>query len=264
MKTAMFVIAHKPAELITKNPIYRLLQVGADNNPHFTDLADDTGDNISEKNKNYCELTGQYWIWKNYTDADIVGICHYRRYFFRFQQFLKILITGRNQEPVDSDYIESVLTDHDMIVRYYPRGRFKSVYRFYGKYHNIKDLDATRSVIEDIYPDYVDAFDNAMHDYRLHSCNMIICRKAIFDAYSEWLFSILFELARRIDISAYDDFQQRVFGFISERLLRVWIVKNDIRIKECFAHYVNDERNLIRRSISLICNPLNLEREIQN
>ena len=43
-------------------------------------LLDNEGDNISFKNKSYCELTTQYWAWKNQT-ADYYGFCHYRRYF---------------------------------------------------------------------------------------------------------------------------------------------------------------------------------------
>lgn len=42
---------------------------------------DDTGDNISLKNSSYCELTGMYWAWKNLRGVDVIGLCHYRRYF---------------------------------------------------------------------------------------------------------------------------------------------------------------------------------------
>ena len=62
--------------------------------------------------------------------------------------------------------------------------------------------------------------------------NMLICRKEVFDAYSSWLFDILFELEKRIDISGYNQYQSRIFGFISERIMRVWFIKNKMRIKE--------------------------------
>ena len=43
-------------------------------------IGDNTGENISEKRMTFCELTTQYWAWKN-VDADYYGFCHYRRYF---------------------------------------------------------------------------------------------------------------------------------------------------------------------------------------
>lgn len=51
-------------------------------------IGDNTGDNISLRNPNYCELTGLYWAWKN-LKCDYIGLCHYRRYFTNSNLFKK-------------------------------------------------------------------------------------------------------------------------------------------------------------------------------
>ena len=77
----IFVSAHKQATFPEGNSIVPV-QVGAANAAtRFTNtLHDDEGVNISAENPRYCELTAQYWAWKN-EDADYYGFCHYRRYF---------------------------------------------------------------------------------------------------------------------------------------------------------------------------------------
>ena len=56
-----------------------------------------------------------------------------------------------------------------------------------------------------------------------HRFNMFIMSHKKFCEYCEWLFAILFELETRLDISAYNMNDARVFGFVSERLLDVWL-----------------------------------------
>ena len=80
MKIVMIVAAHK-AYRMPEDPMYLPLHVGkAGKSLELGFQGDDTGDNISEKNPEYCELTGLYWAWKN-LDADYIGLSHYRRYF---------------------------------------------------------------------------------------------------------------------------------------------------------------------------------------
>ena len=86
MDIKIIVAAHKKYWM-PDDDMYLPLHVGAegktDENGQPLDLGytkDNTGDNISSKNANYCELTGMYWAWKN-LDADYIGLAHYRRHF---------------------------------------------------------------------------------------------------------------------------------------------------------------------------------------
>ena len=60
----MWVITHKNYPGISDG-LYRTRHVGRALSQDRGYTGDDTGDNISLKNRNYCELTGLYWLWKN-------------------------------------------------------------------------------------------------------------------------------------------------------------------------------------------------------
>jgi len=218
MDTRIYVMTHKE---YTKPAcdVYKTLHVGKALGNDFGYEGDDTGDNISAKNKNYCELTGVYWIWKN-VKCDIVGICHYRRYFMKNEDFL------------DKEYIEKLLSDYDVIVPNSSFTKYSSVREHYENEHYLKDLQLCRDVIGEKCPDYLDAFGLCM-DCNLFSLgNMVITKKNIFDSYCEWIFDILFEVEQRVDISSYDAYQARIMGYLSERLFRVWLLNQKYAVRE--------------------------------
>ena len=213
----IYVMAHKKFNLELPH-IYTPLQVGAEIYPEIGYIKDNAGENISFKNENYCELTGLYWIWKNTSD-DITGLCHYRRYF------------SINNKILTEAQIEQVLYHNDMIISkplFFPY----SVFSDYCKHHYGNDLIECGKVINDLFPSYNDAFQLAIQCNLLSPTNMMITRKSILDNYCEWLFHILFELESRINISTYNDYQRRIFGFLAERLLRVWILNHEYKVKE--------------------------------
>ena len=184
---------------------------------------DNTGDNISEKNKNFCELTAMYWAWKN-LDAEYIGLSHYRRHF---------------AENSDKDKWNRILTNQtaeELLTRYpaiLPKKRdyyIETTYQQYIHAHNKQDLDETENILKEFYPEYMAAYNNVMASTKGHRFNMMIMRRDIFDSYCEWLFDILFE--ERLDISDYSDNDKRVFGFVSERLLDVWIYTNNVKFTE--------------------------------
>lgn len=235
----IFVATHKKFNLpegINKN-IYLPIQVGTSNDD-LGYLREDNLDNISHKNSNFCELTILYYIWKN-IDADIVGLVHYRRYLYKKEKFKRI---GFLYIPWKSTYrlfskddIENILSKYDIII---PKANYlqedKNIRLQYGRTHHIEDWDITREVIKEIYPDYLDSFDNIANGNFFYGCNMFISKKTTITPYFKWLFDILFEVEKRVDISNYSDYQKRIFGFLSERLFTVWIIhhKNNLKIYE--------------------------------
>lgn len=102
----------------------------------------------------------------------------------------------------------------------------------YEHAHNKRDLDEAEKIVSELYPEYSEAFAKVMGRTKLHILNMFVMKKALFDEYCSWLFSILFELEKRIDITNYNQYETRVFGFISERLFNVWLEKQQLKLKE--------------------------------
>ena len=248
-KLTVLVITHKDYEF-PDSACYRPLFVGGKiasglKNEDF--YQDNSGANISEKNSSFCELTGLYWAWKNgvFENNEYVGLVHYRRYFAG-----KALDLKKKQIASESELL-TILEKYDVIL---PRKRnyfIESIYSHYQHAHHIKDLDLTRDVIIELQSEYLESFDAVMQGRKLHLYNMFVMSSEKASEYCHWLFSILFELEQRIDITQYDNYQKRVFGFIAERLFNVWILYNQLNVK--YLSVVNlDGENLIKKGLNLL------------
>ncbi|MCR5785763.1 MAG: DUF4422 domain-containing protein [Eubacterium sp.] len=238
----MFVMTHKKFKEY-KGEGYEVMHVGRALSTDLGYSGDNTGDNISGKNKNYCELTGLYYIWKN-IDCDIVGTCHYRRYFL-----------GEDKHILTKPEIEKYLEDYDIIVPV--AGTIEmgdNLWEHYKLYHKPKDMEITRDILLEKHPEYEKVFNLAMDKRYINYANMMICKKEIYDEYCAWMYDILFEVEKRVDISDYDDYQKRIFGFISERLFRVWLSMHKYRVKEAEVDIIEDveeyEKNLLPDEVS--------------
>jgi hypothetical protein len=66
-------------------------------------------------------------------------------------------------------------------------------------------------------------------------------KKELLAAYCKWLFDVLFKLEQRIDISTYNDYNMRIFGFMSERLFDVWLETNNIKYKEVSVSFMESQ-----------------------
>ena len=243
MEIKIVVAVHKPY-WVPDEPLYLPVQVGAFGKQSIGFRRDDEGQNISGKNANYCELTGLYWAWKN-LDANYLGLVHYRRYFG------KGWIGDKKRRILHMTDIKDILTKTEVIL---PKQRHYWIETNYSQYihaHHSEDLAFTRDIIHERCPDYLAAFDYVMSKRRGHRFNMFVMKKEIMEEYCNWLFDILFELEKRLDISTYNRNDQRVFGFVGERLLDVWIKTNHVSYKD--QNYIFLERqDWIAKSIEFL------------
>ena len=216
MGVKIIVATHKKYWM-PSDSMYLPVHVGAAGKDSIGYQRDDEGDNVSQKNANYCELTGLYWAWKN-IDADYIGLAHYRRHFSNGKRF-----GDKKEKVIGQEDLEGKLKETDIILPNPRNYWIETNYSQYAHAHHAVDLDTTREILSEKYPEYIAAWDSRMKKTVGHRFNMFIMKKDLFDEYCEWLFDILFELESRLDISSYDKNDSRVFGFVSERLLDVWI-----------------------------------------
>lgn len=224
----MYVITHKEYDYL-KPEGYIPLLVGADFNKNTANyLQDNIGDNISSKNKYFCELTGIYWLDKNLEAKENIGISHYRRYFYdpnvKGIKLLKKRVFGQ-MVPLDIESLNDLLVNHDWVVP--QKVSFKqTVYDYYARYNQKKDMDLVRDAIQKLSPEFITAFDKVMSGNCSYLYNMFYTTNDNYHKYCSWLFKILFEVEQHVDMTGYTPYQQRVYGFLSERLLTVWLEKN--------------------------------------
>lgn len=227
----IFVVYHRNSPRIEREPFVPI-QVG--NGAPLGMLRDDTGDNIAAKNPNYCELTAQYWIWKNVKDADVVGLCHYRRIpsftsddCAEFSDFSEETCRrfGWTQER-----ISNLMRENDILLppcwAVFPvgePGNVMSPYDFYARHHRESDMRVALDVIREKTPELADSAERVLLQGTEQCFGCIsVMRKSLFDAYSEWLFNVLFEVEKRITLPKNRE-EARLFGFLAEALLNVWV-----------------------------------------
>lgn len=235
----VLIATHKKFEAIVSEEIYVPMFVGAAlNNNDIKYIKDNTGDNISAKNRNYCELTALYWLWKN-DNSRIKGLCHYRRYFFNYGK--------RTQDTIiNSEYIQKILKKHDAIIPYPYTHKGISNWDYYFKKGAGRecDLRSLRSVIENKFSEYLNDFDKIMKQEYASYFNMIITRSEIYDEYMEWLFEIFDLLEKKVCLDDYSIQEKRIYGYMSELLMNVWICHNKINIQYMCVDQVNSPADL--------------------
>lgn len=180
------------------------------------ECVDCTGDNISIKNRQYCELTGLYWFWKN-SHYDIAGLVHYRRHFILPDNWIQIMIC----EKIDA--IVPV-----------PTYVYPNIEDNYKQRHIPEDWDFLISYLRE--NDRI-AYENALEVFRESlylPCNMFIAKWEVLDSLCSWMFPILDAVVKNGGIKK-DIYMNRYAGFISERLITLFFYINRDKYKIVYA-----------------------------
>lgn len=125
----ILVATHKKYKMPADTSVYLPIHVGCEGKEDLGFQGDNSGENISDLNPYYCELTGLFWAWKN-LDCDYLGLVHYRRYFTK--------MTKKYNESINIDdvilnryEIEELLENSEVIV---PKRRKYYIETLYSHY----------------------------------------------------------------------------------------------------------------------------------
>ena len=199
------------AENVSDNRYLVPIQVGA----VLTDkkkkcISDDTGDNISLKNRDYCETTALYWIWKNTGGQDYVGLEHYRR-----------------RMPINKMVVSSMYENNVDVLMPIPQFAFdRNIDFIFVSLVTPSDWDVVKKCICDYDRNYEEILSRYEKSFFYFSCNITLMKRTYFDDYCKFAFAIaegLEEHYRRNNITRRDD---RYMGFIFEHLLSIYLMKN--------------------------------------
>ena len=241
----IFVSAHKAVELFDSQ-VFQPVQVGASRTEErfMWALRDDEADNISDLNPMYCELTTQYWAWKN-VDADYIGFCHYRRYFdfsdtsHEENAYGEVIddyidVVSQREYMLEDAHVREVVKNYDVITT-----PVEDIHSYMGENSTIRsqydaapklfveDLDRVIDILVARHPEYEQDAKAFLVGHTGRFCNMFIMKKEIFRDYCTWLFPLLEEFVASADMSLYSKEGLRTPGHLAERLLNIYLLHHE-------------------------------------
>lgn len=248
-KIQIGVACHKPS-VLPKNELYVPIQVGAKKAakrmPEEYYRYDDDGENISEKNPTYCELTAQYWLWKN-VEADYYGLCHYRR-FLCFQpndarrnirghieayamDAYNLNRFGLENEAQMREVIEScdiVVGEEQNVARLYtPRGNQATAYNHWAAHDRdliqVRDLNKMLEIFQEVSPEIGGDAVKYLNGNTFLGFNCFVMRRELFDEMCSIEFEVLRRLEQEVELSDYNQQLSRIYGFMGEIIFSSYV-----------------------------------------
>lgn len=187
--------------------------LGCDGNPNkelekTVDFCDNIGEHISGKNPDYCEMTAFYWVWKNrlLTDAEYVGIYHYRR---------MLDITEEDRRRLASNQVDVVLP--------FPMIHLPDLQEHHGRYMKEEEWQVMLTAMQELYPAYAKAYEDIFSGIYFYNYNMLIAKKEIFAKYCAWVFPLLFKTEELCVLKGVKT-TGRYLAYMSESLLTFYML----------------------------------------
>lgn len=243
----IIVATHKKYRM-PADDMYLPLHVGREGKQDLGYDGDNSGDNISDKNSSWCELTGLYWGWKN-LNCEYMGLVQYRRHFM-FQRK-----SSRFGSILTHSEAERLLDSVDIILPRKRNYRIDTLEEHFNGYDFSleSDLPNLKRIIHELSPEYDDAYNTVMKWKAGHMCNMFIMKKELVDQFCEWEFMILEEFEKTVD-----KHRKRMVGYVAEHMLDIWITKNNYNYIECNVVHL-DLNNEINRRFDYIMRKLGID-----
>ena len=248
-KLKIFVCYHNDKFPVFKSEIFEPIFCGK----HFyigktNMLCDNTGDNISEKNRIYSELTGYYWVFKNYLDKaeeDYIGFCHYRRfgdlsritdneddtgqYVLKYENLKYIFDKFQNTDCYFKlKNFDCVIPARDYFYAGGKTGAYKANLPSITcieemnicRKHDI--LSALIKSIENVTPEYAPAMTQVFQKKYAYLYNIFIMKKEYLKEYFEWEFKI-FDAMEKMTNNWNEEKYKREAGYFGEKFINIWL-----------------------------------------
>lgn len=227
-------------------------------------IGDDTGVNISSRNRNYCELTGMYWAWQNYQELgnpDYVGCMQYRRHFI-FDEGVYDNYQHHNDDErayakinvgyMHEGYLERFgLTDGAVIAKcqeydciipvnceleHVGISSIREDYTACIEGTKARDLKKLQRAVAKVAPEYAPVLAERLNASDKRCFHSFVMRRELFFDYCEFLFGVLEEVDKHLDTSRYSLNGQRTLGYLGELLFDCYthrmLSDNKVRVKE--------------------------------
>lgn len=177
-------------------------------------LTDDTGDHISERNQDYCECTALYWIWKNTAGQDYVGLSQYRRRFKLGWDSIRYM----REQDID-------------VVAILPQFNASTNEEFFSEYGLRHDWGYMKEAVIRYDAAYKAILDRYERSHFFIPCNMAILKRAWFDRYCQFAFTVAGEIDDRYKTILVLPRKDRFMGYLFENLLSIFLIRHHEQMK---------------------------------